>query len=172
MLRFGCCVQTFFPLVAAVQGHSLIAVHGLRIKWLLLLQSAGSVVVAHGLSWPMACAIFSDQGLNPCPLQWQVDSLSLFSLFIINWKIIALQYCVGFWDTPTGISHKYTFLTSLLNFLPTSHPMPPLKVVTEHRFELPALYSKFPLAIYFTYGNMYMYCNMYVYVMCMYNMYM
>ena len=58
--------------------------HGLRIKWLLLLQSAGSVVVAHGLSWPMACAIFSDQGLNPCPLQWQVDSLSLFSLFIIN----------------------------------------------------------------------------------------
>ena len=33
-----------------------------------------SVVVAHGLSCPEACRIVPDQGLNPCPLHWQVDS--------------------------------------------------------------------------------------------------
>ena len=31
------------------------------------------VVVAHGLSCAAACGIFPDQGLNPCPLHWQVD---------------------------------------------------------------------------------------------------
>ena len=35
------------------------------------LQSAGSVVVAHGLSCSAACGIFLDQGSNPCPLHWQ-----------------------------------------------------------------------------------------------------
>ena len=35
------------------------------------LQSAGSVVVVHGLSCSTACGI---QGSNPCPLHWQVDS--------------------------------------------------------------------------------------------------
>ena len=38
------------------------------------LQSTGSVVVAHGLSCSSACGIFPDQGSNPCPLHWQVDS--------------------------------------------------------------------------------------------------
>ena len=38
------------------------------------LQSAGSVVVVHGLSCSAACGIFPDQGSNSCPLHWQVDS--------------------------------------------------------------------------------------------------
>ena len=37
-------------------------------------QSAASIVVAHGLSCSVACGIFPDQGLNPCPLRWQADS--------------------------------------------------------------------------------------------------
>ena len=37
----------------------------------------GSVVVVHGLSCPVACRIFLDQGSNPCPLHWQVDSYPL-----------------------------------------------------------------------------------------------
>ena len=41
------------------------------------LQSTGSVVVAHGLSCSTACGIFLDQGFNPCPLHWQVDSSPL-----------------------------------------------------------------------------------------------
>ena len=39
-------------------GLSIVA-HGLQIT--------GSVVVAHGLSCSVACGIFPDQGLNPCP---------------------------------------------------------------------------------------------------------
>ena len=39
------------------------------------LQSAGSIVVAYGLSCSAACGNFPDQGLNPCLLHWQVGSL-------------------------------------------------------------------------------------------------
>ena len=49
----------------------------------------------------------------------------------------------------------YTHTPSLLSLPPTSYPIPPLWVVTEHQVELRARYSKFPLAIYFTYGNVY-----------------
>ena len=40
---------------------------------------------------------------------------------------------------------------------PPSHStaIPPLYVITEHRAELPVLHSRFPLAIYFTYGSVY-----------------
>ena len=37
-------------------------------------KSTGLVVVEHRLSCCMSCGIFSDQGLNPCPLHWQADS--------------------------------------------------------------------------------------------------
>ena len=33
--------------------------------------------MAHGLSCSVACGIFPDQGLNPCPVHWQVDSQPL-----------------------------------------------------------------------------------------------
>ena len=38
------------------------------------LYSAGSVIVAHRLSWSLACGIFLDQELNLCPLHCKVDS--------------------------------------------------------------------------------------------------
>ena len=41
------------------------------------LQSMGSVIVARGLTCPKTCGIFSDRGLNLCPLHWQADSLPL-----------------------------------------------------------------------------------------------
>ena len=40
-------------------------------------ECGGSEVAEHGLSCPEACGIFPDQRSNPCPLQWQVDSLPL-----------------------------------------------------------------------------------------------
>ena len=46
---------------------SLDAEHGLLGTW-------ASVVVAHGLSCSAACGIFLDEGSNPCPLHWQMDS--------------------------------------------------------------------------------------------------
>ena len=64
---------------AAVHRLSRVAASGLLI-------AVASLVVGHGLgmraqyfqhkglSCPMACEIFPDQGSNPCPLLWQVDS--------------------------------------------------------------------------------------------------
>ena len=69
-------------LVVASGRHSSSWCTGLSPSWPLLLRStssrrAGSVVVAHGPSRSMACGIFADQGLNPCPLHWQADSQPL-----------------------------------------------------------------------------------------------
>ena len=52
-------------------------------------------------------------------------SFTLFKIF--NWKIIALQYCSGFCHTSTSISQRYTYIPSLLDFLPSHlspHPTP------------------------------------------------
>ena len=52
---------------------SVAVVH--RLSWCgSLALTAGSVVVVHGLSCSMIHGIFLDQGSNPCPLHWQVDS--------------------------------------------------------------------------------------------------
>ena len=66
-------------LVVASGGYFSLQCEGFSLRWLLLLQStgprlAGSVVVAHRLSYSAACGIFPDQGLNPYPLHWQADS--------------------------------------------------------------------------------------------------
>ena len=42
-------------------------------------------------------------------------------LLIFNWRIIALQCCIGFFHTATWINHRYTHVHSLLNLPPTSH---------------------------------------------------
>ena len=49
-------------------------------------------------------------------------------LFIFNWRIIALQYCVGFCHIPMWISHRYLYVPSLLNLPPTSNPIPPSRL--------------------------------------------
>ena len=86
-------------LVVASRGYSSLQCAGFSLWWLLLLWStgsrhvgfsnygvrasvvvarrlwsAGSVVVAYGLSCSAACGIFQDQGSNPWPLYWQADS--------------------------------------------------------------------------------------------------
>ena len=63
-------------LVAERGCYSLVAVLG--FSWFLLLWSTGSrkrdsVVAADRLTCPRACGIL-EQGSNPCPLHWQVDS--------------------------------------------------------------------------------------------------
>ena len=60
-------------LLAASRGCFLLHCTGLSLRWLLLLWNTGSrawtsVVTVHGCSCPVACEIFLDQGLNPCPL--------------------------------------------------------------------------------------------------------
>ena len=49
----------------------------------------------------------------------------------------------------------YPHIPSLLH-LPPTLPIPSLQVVTKHRADLPVLCSCFPLAIYFTFGSVYM----------------
>ena len=73
------------------RGYSLLQCVDFSLRWLLLLwstgsrrtgsvvvacglQSAGSVVVVHGLSCSTARGIFPDWGPNSCPLHWQADS--------------------------------------------------------------------------------------------------
>ena len=89
-------------LVAASGGYSSSQCMGLSLSWPLLLWStgsrrAGSTVVAHGPSCPMACAIFPDQGSNPCPLHWQADSQPLHhqgshSFILLNASIQFFQH--------------------------------------------------------------------------------
>ena len=64
-------------LVAASGDHSSSRCAGLSLSRPLLLQSTGSVIVAHGPRCSAACGIFPDQGSNPCPLHWQADSQPL-----------------------------------------------------------------------------------------------
>ena len=49
-----------------------------------------------------------------------------WDVLIFNWRIIALQYCIGFCHTSTWIRHRYTHIPALLNLPPSSHPIPPL----------------------------------------------
>ena len=66
-----CCARALSRL--GKQGLLFIEVLGLltasvSLVVALRLSSDGSVVVAHGISYPRACGIFLNQGLNPCPL--------------------------------------------------------------------------------------------------------
>ena len=60
-------------LVAASFGYSIAAVSRLLIAVTSLVKALGctrSTAVAYGLSYPTACGIFLDQGLNLCPQHW------------------------------------------------------------------------------------------------------
>ena len=81
---FGCLgpllLRAGFSLAVASRGYSSLRCVGFSLRWLLLLRSTGSRRTgfsscgAGGLSCSVACGIFLDQGLNPCPLHWQADS--------------------------------------------------------------------------------------------------
>ena len=68
-LFFGCAEASLLCGVFSSCGKwgcSLWCV-GFSLQGLLLLQSMGSVVVAHGLTGSLACGIFPEQGSNLCP---------------------------------------------------------------------------------------------------------
>ena len=67
--------------------------------------------------------------------------------FIFNWGLITLQYCDGYCHTSTRISHRCT------SHLPP-HPFP-LFCQKGTGFGCSVSYSERPLAICFTYGNVY-----------------
>ena len=78
-------------LVTESRGHSLLWCTGFSLLWLLLLHSTGSGHTGFsscsmqtqqlwhmGFSCSMACEISRDQGSDPCPLHWQVNSYLLY----------------------------------------------------------------------------------------------
>ena len=65
-------------------------------------------------------------------------AVCFFSKKFFYLRIIALQHFVVFCQTSTWISHRYTYMSSLLNYPP--HPIP-----LGSLFELPEPYSKFLL---------------------------
>ena len=89
--------------VAASGGRSSSQCTGLSPSRPLLLRStgsrrAGSVIVAHGLSFSAACGIFPDQGSNPCPLHWQADSQPLRHQGSTNVTLKFLNHCASLED--------------------------------------------------------------------------
>ena len=80
MLGLHCCARV--SSICGEWGLLFVVAHGLLLVVASLIVEHGSrcsssVVVARGLSCPVAYGIFPDQGVNPCPLHWQVDSYSL-----------------------------------------------------------------------------------------------
>ena len=90
----GLCCFKGFSLVVVSRDYSSLKCVGFSLWWLPLLQSMGSraqasvvvvpglqstglIAVMQGLSCSAASGIFPDQGLNPCLLHWQADSLPL-----------------------------------------------------------------------------------------------
>ena len=89
-LGLHCCAQAFSS--CGERGLLFVVVHRLLIVVASLVAEQGSRCAgfsscgtqalerrlsscgARGLSCSMACGIFPDQGWNPCPLHWQVDS--------------------------------------------------------------------------------------------------
>ena len=78
------------------------------------------------------------------------------NLFIFNWRIIALQCCVGFvtyqHESAIGMHMFPPFWTSLPPPFPSYHS----RLSQSSGFEIPASYSKSPLLPNFTYGKTYM----------------
>ena len=69
-----CCCSCGLSLVATSRGSSPIVMLGPTVLASPAAPALGSVRSQEcGLSCRKACGIFSDQGLNPCLLHWEVD---------------------------------------------------------------------------------------------------
>ena len=71
----------------------------------------------------------------------------IFNLFIFNWRIISLQNGVGFCQTSTWISHRYTYVPSFLNIPPT-----PLGCYRSQVW-VPWVIQQIPIGCLISYGN-------------------
>ena len=77
--------------------------------------------------------------------------LSFLIYLCFNWRIIALQNFV-FCQTSTWISHRYTYIPSLLNFPPSPSPSHPSRWCRAPVWISWAI-QQIPIGYLFTYGN-------------------
>ena len=74
------------------------------------------------------------------------------NLSFLNWRIVALPYCVGFCHVLTWISHRYIYRLPLE---PLSH-LPPIITIAEHLIRaLCIIQQNFHWLSNFAYGNVY-----------------
>ena len=75
--------------------------------------------MAHGLSCSVACEIFLDQGLNPCLLDYQVDSLPLSYREALCKYFCYLILMIVFFFLPCRKSALYVvkFISLIINIL-------------------------------------------------------
>ena len=82
-----------------------------------------------------------------------------FYLFIFNWRIIALHYGAGFCHTSAWASHRcvWIYISPPSWGSPSYLPAHPTPLGCHRALALSSLHhnSKSPLAIYFTYGSVY-----------------
>ena len=93
---------------------SLVAEHGLKVRVRVSFSSysMSSVAVVSRLSCSRECGIFPDQGWNPRPLHWQLDSLPLsprgpFSIF--EGAFFNIFYCNQTWTKHSLPSTSFIF---------------------------------------------------------------
>ena len=113
-----------------------------------------------------------NQSVIPCPVLFVAYWLAYrFLKRQVRWSGIPISWIFQFVVIHTvkgfGIVNKvepyinmnqqqiYIYVPSLLKLPPTSYPVPPLEALTEHQVELSGSHSNFPLAVYFTCGNVY-----------------
>ena len=84
-----------------------------------------------------------------------------FNLFIFNWRVIALQYCVGFCQTSTWISHRSTYVPSLLSLSRTSSPHPTLLGCYRAPLWVPWVIQQIPIgSLFYIRKCMFQYCSL------------
>ena len=75
---FGCTGSLLLlGLFSSCSEWGLLSTGGARASHFCRFSCCGAQASEHGLSCSKACGIFLDQGLNPCLLHWQADSLPL-----------------------------------------------------------------------------------------------
>ena len=113
------CPTLWDPMHCSLPGFSVYGIFQARVlEWVVISFSRGSShprdrIHVSCISWVGRWILY----------HW---ATRWFSKCIFNWRIIALQCCAGFCHTSTWISHRYTYVPSLLNLLPTSLSIPPL----------------------------------------------
>ena len=95
------------------------------------------------------CSIYKTKAQQYDYVFFVIQKSIFFLIFIFNWRIVALQHCVGFCHTTRWIHWKYGYYC-----IPSRLSLPPTPLSYAGALaELYALHSNFPLASYFTHGR-------------------